>query len=74
MTEKTNDFITPEINEKYRLFYSAKNINNCIMHILSIVDNDFIVFKVWSKNKNRWIYKVENENYFFINQKYITKC
>jgi hypothetical protein len=50
--------------EKYRIFYSEGNHNNKTVHIRAIVDNSQVVFKWWSRSKQRWIYKVEDMYYF----------
>ena len=45
--------------KKVRLFYNEGNPNNELRHILAIVDDEHIVYKVWSKGKQRWRYRVE---------------
>lgn len=57
---------------KIKLFYNENNINNRIIYIRAIVDDDNVVFKVWSKGKRRWNYFIEDISYFEINSKYMT--
>jgi hypothetical protein len=42
---------------KVHVFYNDNNINNQIRHIRAIVDEDQIVYRVWSK-KGYWRYFV----------------
>jgi hypothetical protein len=30
-----------------------------LLHIRAIVDEEYVVYKVWSRNKGRWAYHVE---------------
>lgn len=41
------------------LHYSDGNSNNKRMHIRAVVDDDYIVYRVWSKRNNDWAYHVE---------------
>lgn len=45
---------------KVKLDLGDNNPNTAIYHILSIVDNDQIVYKVWRKDNRQWYYKVDN--------------
>ena len=42
-----------------RVHYNENNINNELRHIRGIVDDDQIVYRVWSKRKQTWRYHVE---------------
>ena len=66
--------MSPELKElvqpgkKVRLFFSPDNINNELRHIRAIVDDEYIVCRVWSRRKRRWIYKI---HWFYIYQLYL---
>ena len=49
---------------KVRIFYYKGNPNNCLLHIRAIVDNNWIVYKVWSKQKKYWVYLVNHISWF----------
>lgn len=51
-------------DQKVRVFYNEGNINNQLRHIRAIVDDEFVVFRVWSKHKQYWVYKVEHRYNF----------
>ena len=53
-----------QVEKSYRIFFSKGNLNNKKIHVLAIVDSYYIVYKYWSKYKQRWHYQVEHENYF----------
>jgi len=46
--------------KKVKLFYSKGNPNNELRHILAIVDDEYIVYKVWRTHKQRWHYRVDS--------------
>jgi len=52
--------------EKYKIFYNKNNINNKVIHIRAIVDDYQIICRHWSRYKQRWIYTIENEYYFYL--------
>ena len=54
----------PVVGKTYRINYGEGNLNNKTFHTLSIVDGDMVVFKWWSRNKQRWFYGIE-PFYFF---------
>ena len=56
--------ITP--GHKYRLVMGENNVNNRLIHILSVVDGDYFVCKCWAKRKRVWFYYVENWYYFHL--------
>jgi hypothetical protein len=42
-----------------RLDYGPGNPSNELRHICAIVDDEYVVYRVWWKHKRRWEYKVE---------------
>ena len=56
--------MTIEIGKKYKIYFSENNINNKTIHVLAIVDEDQVVYKWWSKRKDRWIYVVDDMMWF----------
>jgi len=44
---------------KVRLFISENNVNNKLMHVLAVVDEDYVVYKSWSRRRQSWNYQVE---------------
>jgi len=42
-----------------RVDYGKNNINNELRHIRAIVDDDQVVYKVWSPRKQTWQYHVK---------------
>ena len=59
-------------NVKIKLFFNENNINNKIIHIRSIVDEEYVAFRVYSKRKG-WIYKIEHITWFEVHSEYLTK-
>ena len=51
------DMLQP--GKKVRLFFYEGNLNNELRHIRAIVDDEYIVYKVWWSHKQYWHYKVE---------------
>ena len=43
-----------------RIYYGDGNLNNKIIHIRSIVDEEYIVLRTWLKHKKRWSYEVKS--------------
>ena len=64
MNEMKVEF-TPELKaklqpgNKIKVHYGPGNPNNELRHILAIVDDEYVVYKVWSRNKKRYRYSVE---------------
>lgn len=56
--------------DSVRFFYSEGNPNNRLIHIRSIVDGEWIVFRVWSRRKRMWRYQVEHWYYFEVSREY----
>lgn len=47
--------------------YAGENIPvNNLYHILTIVDDDQIVYKIWGKHKQLWFYRVEDAYLFYL--------
>lgn len=42
-----------------RFFYNEGNRHNQLRHICAVVDDDYIVYRVWSPAGQRWRYRVE---------------
>jgi len=45
---------------KVKVYYNENNINNQIRHIRAIVDTDWVVYRVWSKRKRMWCYRIDH--------------
>ncbi len=45
---------------KVKVFISKENIHNQLRHIRAIIDNEYIVYKVWFKSKQDWRYFIEH--------------
>lgn len=54
---------------KVREFYGEGNLNNRLIHIRSVVDEEYIVFKFWLKRRRVWRYVVEHVWYFIYRHK-----
>jgi len=54
--------------KSYRIFFSEGNLNNGCIHVRGIIDNDIIIYRDWSKRKQRWCYRADDsgllEKYF----------
>ena len=55
---------------KVRVFYGEGNINNELRHIRAVVDDGWIVYKVWWKHHRRWHYAVADIYDFHLGFKY----
>ncbi len=51
------DMLQP--GKKVRVFYYPGNVNNQLRHIRAIVDEEYVVYRVWSRHKRRWVYRIE---------------
>ncbi len=49
------DMIQP--GKAVRVFYNEDNINNQVCYIRAIVDDEFMVYRVW--NRKDWFYHIE---------------
>lgn len=45
--------------KKVRVFYYPGNRNNQLRHIRAIVDEEYIVYRIWSRRRRGWLYRVE---------------
>lgn len=50
--------------KKFKIYYGKNNINNCKIHIRSIVDDRWIAYKQWSTFRQRWVYNIESKLWF----------
>lgn len=55
-SQRLIDMLQP--GKKVKLFYNEGNPNNELRHIRAIVDDEYIVYRVWSRHKQYWIYHV----------------
>ena len=51
-----------------RLNYGPGNVNNCRRHIRAIVDDDQVVYRVWSARRG-WLYRVESAYALYVEWK-----
>jgi len=58
----TLDDIQP--GRSFREDWGEGNPNNRVIHIRAIVDDDYYVYRCWSKSKQRWIYNVDSVIWF----------
>lgn len=63
-----------QIGNAIRVHYGENNPNNETRHIRAIVDGNQIVYRVWSKLKQRWIYHITSRYEFELMQKYLEKA
>jgi len=49
---------------KWRIFFNEGNINNHLAHIRAIVDDEWVVWKIWVRG--HWVYKVRHIHYFYL--------
>ena len=54
----------PEVGKCYKLSYGKNDWNNKLIHVRAIVDEDWFVYRWWSRHKKRWRYTIEI-NYMF---------
>lgn len=52
------------VGTKLKLFYNKNNHNNKIMEIRAIVDEEYIVYRVWLKHKRYYDCFLEHITYF----------
>ncbi len=62
-TPELKQILTP--GNAVKLWYSEDNPNNEIRHIRAIVDDDYIVYRVWITTKKRWNYQVAPWSSFY---------
>lgn len=46
--------------QTWKLFFSPGNLNNKTIHIRALIDEEWIVYRKWSKRKQRWLYFIEH--------------
>lgn len=66
-TKKLRKMLQP--GKKVGIDYDPGNVNNRnnrTLHILTIVDDDYIVCKHWSRSKQSWLYVVEHIYFFWL--------
>ena len=56
-----------EAGQCYRVFYSAGNPNNRLLHVRAIVD-DRVVTRTWSPRRQEWMYAIDYPVEFFQEQ------
>lgn len=44
--------------QKIKVFYHEGNIHNQIRHIRAIIDDDYIVYRIWGKRSRAWLYNI----------------
>lgn len=44
--------------KKVKVFYYPGNTNNQLRHIRAIVDEEYVVYRVWGRHSKRWLYEV----------------
>ncbi len=49
-----------------RIWYDEGNPNNELRHIRAIVDEVWIVYRVWGKRKRRWFYDIDSWFSFYL--------
>jgi hypothetical protein len=47
-----------ETGKAYKIY--IKNVGRIKIHVLAIVDDDQIVYKYYSLNRQQWVYRVES--------------
>ena len=53
-----------QVGDTLRFTFGINNVNNRVVHIRAIVDDEQVVLRQWSMQKQRWIYQVEDMVYF----------
>lgn len=54
------------VDDSYRITYGPDNAANKVIHIRSVVDDAYYVYRYWSKKSQAWIYKLETIEFFII--------
>ena len=50
--------------QSYKLNLGKGNPNNKTMHIRAVVDDEAVVYRVWSRHKQGWRYKLDTLSLF----------
>jgi len=54
-----------KVGDKIRVHYGAGNLNNKIIHVRTVgIDDEWLVYRVWSERRQGWRYFVESYYYF----------
>lgn len=69
-----NDFWEPseeflalvQPGKKVRKLSRVKAVPDKLMHIRTIVDDNYVVFRCWSKRKKSWQYDIESLHFLFL--------
>lgn len=46
--------------QKVKVSYNPGNIHNQVRHIRGIIDDDYVVYRVWSKKRRDWSYHIKH--------------
>lgn len=57
------DYVRP--GATLRLFWNERNPNNKRIHIRAIVDDEYVVYRQWSRRKG-WLYRIEWYYWFWL--------
>lgn len=55
---------------RFWIYYGKNRANNFTGEVRAIVDDDQVVFRVWSRRWKSWKYKVETIDYFEIAERH----
>ena len=66
MSPQLKELLQP--GKKIRLYFCKDNVNNAILHVRAIIDDEYVVVRIWSHRKRRWIYKID---WFYIYELYL---
>ena len=56
--------------KKVRRYFGKKDRRNQLMHIRAVVDEEYIVYRVWSRRRRWWVYKIDWWYYFYMDMEY----
>lgn len=51
---------------KVRVYGHPRKSKNTLFHIRAVVDEEYVVYKVWSRRKQYWVYGVEHIYFFYL--------
>ena len=57
------DVLDVKVGDKLKIYYNENNKNNCIIHVRAIVDGNYVVYRVWSKYRKNWIYRINDVSF-----------
>lgn len=61
----------PLVGESYRLFYADGHTANKVIHIRSVIDDEYVVYRFWGKGS--WVYKLEHVVWFEVVRDRLTR-